>query len=212
MSMGGIIQFISSGFLTLLTKNWWARRSVVMLVVLFMGKSAFSQQPLKTGFDTNETKLPVMLGIPPKATLSLAGKDLQLSLAPSEESVTQRITPREASIWINYSSVVEPNSTNSIYVSMAMSNVPAEITIKLKIDPYVGDGSGQVGTPTQPIMLGSFPQPIITNIGSCYTGKGEGFGHKLTYSWELAPNYDPELLKLEELQIATDIIFTIVNN
>lgn len=184
----------------------------MMLVYLPMMDGIKAQQKDKASFDTNETRLPVLLGIPPKANLSLAGTQLQLSLAPNRDAVTQRITPREASIWINYSSVVEPNSTNSIYVSMGMSNVPAEITIKLKIDPYVGDGSGQVGTPTQPIILGNFPQPIITNIGSCYTGKGEGVGHKLTYSWELAPNYDPELLKLEELQIATDIIYTIVNN
>jgi hypothetical protein len=211
MSIGGLWS-LSSSFFSLPTKNWWARNSIVLLLGIIIGEIAYAQQPPKIGFDTNETKLPVMLGIPPKANLSLVGKDLQLSLAPTEDAVTQRITPREASIWINYSSVVEPSSTNSIYVSMGMSNVPAEITIKLKIDPYVGNGSGQMGTPTQPIILGSFPQPIITNIGSCYTGKGEGSGHKLTYSWELSPNYDPELLRLEDLQIATDIIYTIVNN
>lgn len=211
MSEGGIWLF-SFGLSKAHSWSWWARKNLILLLGIIAGATTKAQQPLKTSFDTNETKLPVMLGIPPKANLSLAGKDLQLSLAPTEDAVTQRITPREASIWINYSSVVEPNSTNSIYVSMGMSNVPAEITIRLKIDPYVGDGSGQVGTPTQPIILGSFPQPIITNIGSCYTGKGEGSGHKLTYSWELSPNYDPELLRLEDLQIATDIIYTIVNN
>ena len=208
----GVLRFLSSELSTLSIKSRWATRGVFLLFGLIVSEFTHAQQPARTSYDTNETKLPVMLGIPPKANLSLAGKDLQLSLAPSDNAVTQRVTPKEASIWINYSSVVEPNSTNSIYVSMGMSNVPAEITIKLKIDPYVGDGSGQVGTPTQPIILGNSPQPIITNIGSCYTGKGEGTGHKLTYSWELSPNYDPELLRLEDLQIATDIIYTIVNN
>lgn len=187
----------------------------VMCLITFMlllDANLFAQVPVKTTFDTNETKLPLTLGIPPKANLNLAGKDLQLALSPTEEEIRQRITPKEGSIWINYSSVVEPFSTNSIYVSLGLGNIPAEIRLKLKIDPYQGNGSGELGAPTAPIILSTFPQPIIVNIGSCYTGQGEGQGHKLTYSWELASNYDPELLKLDELEIATDIIYTIVNN
>lgn len=180
--------------------------------MLLIGEIVYAQAPLNSTFDTNATKLPVMLDIPAKANISLAGKDLQLSLSSSQDEVTQRVTPREGSIWINYSSVVEPFSTNAIYVSLGLGNVPAEISIKLRIDPYQGSGSGELGVPTAPIILGTFPQPIITNIGSCYTGQGEGQGHKLTYSWQLASNYDPELLILEELQIATDVIYTIVNN
>lgn len=171
-----------------------------------------AQQKEGSSLNTNESQVPVLLGIPPKANLNLAGKNLQLSLSPTGESVTQRVTPREASIWINYSSVVEPNTSNAIFVSMGMNNVPAEIIIRLKVDPYEGNGSGQLGAPTVPIILSSYPQPIITDIGSCYTGVGEGQGHKLTYSWELAPNYDPELLRLDELQIAADIVYTIVND
>lgn len=187
----------------------------VMYLITFMlllDAYLFAQVPTKTTFDTNETKLPLTLGIPPKANLSLAGKDLQLALSPSAEEIRQRITPKEGSIWINYSSVVEPFSTNSIYVSLGLGNIPAEIRLKLRIDSYQGNGSGELGAPTAPIILSTFPQPIIVNIGSCYTGQGEGQGHKLTYSWELASNYDPELLRLDELEIATDIIYTIVNN
>ncbi len=97
-------------------------------------------------------------------------------------------------------------------MNLGLGNIPAEINIKLKTDPYQGNGSGELGLPTNPVILSTFPQPIIVNIGSCYTGKGEGQGHKLTYSWELSPSYDPELLRVDELQIATDIIYTIVNN
>lgn len=193
-----------------ITSRWLNVRLAV--VVLLIGESLHAQAPMNTTFDTNATKLPVMLGIPAKANISLAGKDLQLSLSSSQDEVTQRVTPREGSIWINYSSVVNPLSTNSIFVSLGLGNIPAEISIKLKIDPYQGNGSGELGTPTAPIILSTFPQPIITNIGSCYTGQGEGQGHKLTYSWQLATNYDPKLLILEELQIATDVIYTIVNN
>lgn len=212
--MSRSFQIVSLGHLHLRNDGLLFRSPKLYIIVLMLTMIGclYAQPPVRTTFDTNETKLPLLLGIPPKANLSLAGKDLQLALSPTEEQIRQRITPKEGSIWINYSSVVEPFSTNSIYVSLGLGNIPAEIRIKLKIDPYQGNGSGELGAPTAPIILSTFPQPIIVNIGSCYTGQGEGQGHKLTYSWELASNYDPELLKLDELEIATDIIYTIVNN
>jgi hypothetical protein len=161
----------------------------------------------------NVTKLPVSLSIPAKANISLAGSDLKLSLVSKDNEQKQVITPNSsASIWINYSSVVENNSSNAIFVSIFSNSLPAEISIKLTIGEDEGGGTGEVGKPTEPITITSFPQSIITNIGSCYTGKGVGKGHKLTYSWELAPNYDPDLLKLEDLQVEADVIYTISNN
>lgn len=161
----------------------------------------------------NVTKLPVSLSIPAKANISLAGSDLKLSLVSKDNEQKQVITPNSsASIWINYSSVVENNSSNAIFVSLFSNSLPAEISIKLTIGEDEGLGTGEVGKPTEPIILSSFPQSIITNIGSCFTGKGEGKGHKLTYSWKLAPNYDPDLLKLEDLQVEADVIYTISNN
>lgn len=161
----------------------------------------------------NVTKLPIALSIPSKANISLAGSDLKLSLVTRDNEQKQILTPNSTGVlWINYSSVVEYNNTNAIFVSLFSNSLPAEISIKLTIGKDSGLGTGQVGKPTEPITLTTFPQSIITDIGSCYTGKGEGKGHKLTYSWNLSPNYDPDLLKLEDLQIEADIIYTIVNN
>lgn len=161
----------------------------------------------------NVTRLPVSLSIPAKANISLAGSDLKLSLVSKDNEQKQVISPNStASLWINYSSVVENNSSNAIFVSLFSNSLPAELSIILSIGEDEGLGTGEVGKPTEPIILSSFPQSIITNIGSCFTGKGEGKGHKLTYSWKLAPNYDPDLLKLEDLQVEADVIYTIVNN
>lgn len=163
--------------------------------------------------ESNTVKVPVLLEIPAKASVQLIGSNLTLNYSKNNSSDVQVLTPSSAGkCWINYSSIVNFGTSNTIYASLGDGNVPAEISIKLKVGKDVWAGAGQTGQPTEPITLSSFPQPIITNIGSCYTGQGEGKGHELTYSWIVAPNYDPDLIKLEELNIVASVIYTIVTN
>lgn len=162
--------------------------------------------------NSNQGKIPVLLDIPSKASIGIAGSDLNLSVKPGS-TAEQKITPKSASkVWLNYSSVVEYGSTNSIYVSLNPGNLPAEISIQLTISKDAGGGSGQVGIPNSSIILRTSPQPIVTNIGTCYTGRGVNNGHLLSYSWILDSLYDPELIKIEDLQIESGVIYTIVAN
>lgn len=182
------------------------KTAVVVFILLMLTHYLCAQE-------SNTVKLPIMLGIPAKASINLIGSDLTFKFSPKNDGEIQTLTPSSAGkVWLNYSSIVEWGSSNSIYVSLGDGNVPAEVSIKLKIEKDAGVGSGQTGQPTDPITLSYSPQPIITNIGSCFTGKGEGKGHLLTYSWVLSPNYDPDLIKIEDLKIVTSIIYTIVNN
>jgi len=178
----------------------------------FLIAALWLQASLLVAQQDNVISLPVQLSITPKASLNLAGENMMLRFTP-DKGAEQIITPSTVGkLWLNYSSIIEGSSTNSIYVSLTSTNLPAEIMVKLTIGPDVGVGSGQLGTPAKPIFLSLTPQPIVTNIGSCFTGQGMNKGHELTYSWELAPNYDPELLKIAELNIQAGVIYTIVTN
>lgn len=161
----------------------------------------------------NETaRFPVRLSIPPKASFNLAGYDKENSLI-NDDGTQQLLTLNSLKkTWINYSSVVERNSTNTISASLSTGNVPAEVFIRLNISEDVGLGSGDMGKPSQQIILSYYPQPIITDIGSCYTGQGVEKGHLLTYSWGFASYFDPKDLNLEELSIEVNVIYTITNN
>ena len=162
--------------------------------------------------ENNSGKFPVQLSIPPKASINLAGADPDLSLVNSENA-QQKLTPNPSSkTWINYSSVVESNSTNNICASLGTGNLPAEVIVKLNVSKDAGLGSGDMGKPSDQIILSGYPQEIITGIGSCYTGQGVGKGHLLTYSWEIASNYDPEEFNLEELSFEVSVIYTITHS
>jgi len=159
--------------------------------------------------DDNTVKIPIQMSIPPAASLSLAGNEAQLSL--NEISRTAQILRPTSSgqVWINYSSVVENNLLNTIFVNIVSSNLPGDIAIKLKIGPDAGAGLGKVGKPSAPIYLSIQPQPIISEIGSCFTGIGPNKGHSLMYTWELQPGSDFNLKSLESQNLEVGVTYTI---
>lgn len=162
--------------------------------------------------EDNMVHMPIQLSITPKASLNLAGENMILRFIP-DKGAEQVITPSTVGhLWLNYSAIVEGTTNYAIYVSLTSTNLPADVMVKLTTSPDVGAGSGQVGTPCEPIYLSMSPQPIVANIGSCFTGQGLNKGHELVYSWELAPGFDPELLRIAELDIQAGVIYTIVTN
>jgi hypothetical protein len=178
--------------------------SIVGLSMLAFGGIGIAQQNINT------TKLPVQMAIPPSAKLSMGSSELKFSLFQGEGK-DRKLAPKTVdTLWINYSSVVVNNTTNTICASLASGDLPAEIAIKLKVGPDVGAGNGQVGKPTLPIYLSTAPQAIITDIGSCFTGQGNYKGHLLTFSWELKPGYDPDYIQNELLShLRMRVIYTI---
>jgi hypothetical protein len=92
--------------------------------------------------------------------------------------------------WINYSSIVNSGSTNYITVHISSGTLPADAKLEVSVGEDAGAGAGATGTSNGIISLSTFPQNIITNIGSCYTGVGINKGHQLTYTWENIESYN----------------------
>lgn len=158
----------------------------------------------------NTSKLPIQMAIPPSARLNMGSSELNFSIF-KEVGSEKVMTPSTVdTIWLNYSSVIQNNTTNTISASLSTSDLPAEVSIKLRVSPDAGAGYGQVGVPAMPLFLSNYPQAIITDIGSCYTGSGSHKGHLLTFTWELNKGYDLEVLKYEQLtSLKIRVIYTI---
>lgn len=163
-----------------------------------------------TAQKSNEVTMPVQLSLPPTASISLAGPDVRLSMTEGK-GAEQIITPSTVGkIWINYSSIVAWNTSNTICVSLSSGDLPAEVVIKLNVGPDLGAGSGKVGHSVGQVTLTNYPQAIITGIGSCYTGQGTNKGHLLTFSWSLRPDVDSDILSLKDLELEVGLIYTII--
>lgn len=58
------------------------------------------------------------------------------------------------------------------------------------VSPDAGAGGGALGTPAGEITLTHYPQNLIINIGSCYTGAGVKKGRLIHYIWDNPESYD----------------------
>ncbi|HBB92202.1 MAG TPA: hypothetical protein DC042_10910 [Bacteroidales bacterium] len=152
-------------------------RLLLLLIILQSGWMAHGQEK-------NKVDMPVKFSIPALALIDFSGPDTRITFI-SDHEAEQVITPNTLDkTWINYSSIVAGESTNSISVHLSSGILPAQIRINLLVGEDAGAGAGTTGSPSGPVTLTRYPQNIITGIGSCYTGRGSHKGHQLTYSWE----------------------------
>ncbi len=94
-----------------------------------------------------------------------------------------------ASIWINYSSIVGSTTEPSRKVSVQITDgaVPTGLKLTALAAADAGKGGGTVGTASAVLTLSAdTAQDIITGVGSAYTGDGANNGHKLTYQLDYA--------------------------
>lgn len=148
--------------------------------------------------NNNSAEMSITLNISAIALIDFAMEGSQTitliysSLGPQQ--VEQIITPSiDDKTWLNYSSIVKTGSSNYITVHISSGTLPADVSLDVMIGSDVGGGAGTKGTSTNRITLSKFPQNIITNIGSCYTGRGINKGHQLSYIWENPVSYDYSL-------------------
>ncbi len=157
----------------------------------------------------NVAKMSINLDIPAVSIIDFAGTDNKISFNSGKGS-EQIVTPSTLDkTWLNYSSIVEENSTNIISVNLSAWNLPTNMAIRLKVGENAGAGAGATGKSVGQILLSKYPQQVITGIGSCYTGRGIRKGHQLTYSWEgLMPAIDDDDDLMNNIEIAVTYTIT----
>ena len=177
-------------------------------LILLLSFVLLFSRGMATAQGKNTVETPIVFTIPAIALVDFAGSDAHITFT-SGNGAEQIITPSTLDkTWINYSSIVDGNSTNSISVNLSSDNIPVEIRIKLNISQDAGAGAGTIGKPNGQITLTGYPQEIITGIGSCYTGRGTLKGHQLTYSWEWLPPYDVDHSTIDNIEISVTYTLT----
>lgn len=113
------------------------------------------------------------------------------------------------SVWINYTSAIRQNGNRrSINAQVSEGTIPDGISFYVQASVPSVFGSTSQGNPVGKVQIGRQPHPIITGIGSCFTGDGVGKGHELTYFLEIS---DFNQIKSIENQVFT-VLYTITDN
>lgn len=174
----------------------------ILLLIILSTRGMVSAQ------GKNTVEMPIKLSIPAISLIDFAGSDSRITFTMGN-GAEQIITPSTLNkTWINYSSIVNGNSTNTISVNLSSGNLPAEIGIKLDVGEDAKAGAGTTGKPIGKITLTPYPQEIITGIGSCFTGKGTQKGHHLIYSWDWLPPYDLDHSSVDNIEVSVTYTLT----
>lgn len=178
----------------------------LLVAWVFLSNAAFPQW--------EESQINVFFSIPEIALIdieSLSTNDVKFTVVPTSESGgnPEIMETSNKTLWINYSSALSnSNSTRSIVAEISQGQLPEGILMFLEASEYFGAGDGQVGHPAEKIDLTNQPRPIITEIGSCYTGDGVNNGHLLTFSLEVS-----DYSKIHAVdETAFTVLYTITDN
>ncbi len=161
-----------------------------------------------------EAQIGVFLSLPQIALLDIepgAGSDIHFTVEPSAESGNPANIEKttNGNLWVNYTSAVaNPQDSRVITAQISQGNFPEGITLFVEAGAFSGSGAGQTGQPTGKTSLSVQPKPIISNIGSCFTGNGTNNGHLLTFSIDIADYSKIQSMENSEFTI----LYTITDN
>lgn len=180
--------------------------SIVLIFQLFSGR-AWAQH-------SNTTHVHMQMNIPPIALITFATLNSEVishSFALSTNQVKQTITKTNMSqTWLNYSSIVRPGSSNYITANISSGALPSDVKLHVSVSPDSLSGAGALGDPVGEITLTHYPQNLIINIGSCYTGVGINKGRLIHYIWDNPESYDYYLRYQHGTPIS--VTYTITSN
>lgn len=184
------------------------RISVGTLICLFVGLS-FSGIKTTMAQNRNTTEMALTVSIPAVALIDFEGSNHRIIFRSSNQ-VEQSINPSTANkTWLNYTSIVQYGSTNYITVHISSGQLPPESSVNLLIEEDAGAGAGKMGIASSAqIKLSIYPQSIITDIGSCFTGRGIDKGHQITYSWNNIDDYSESRYSKKEFEITVTYTIT----
>lgn len=115
-------------------------------------------------------------------------------------------------MFLKISSIVPGNTHREITARIAAGVIPAgtRLTLQAAVSTTINSG-GRLGNPAlTPIVLSDLDQPLVIDIGSCYTGTGYNDGFQLTFAWGPdGPEVNYHLIEATAEPVSITVIFTI---
>ncbi len=183
-----------------------------IVVFLLFALLIFHVSPVSGQGD--EERINVGISVPEVALLDIeyrVNSSLEFEVLPSAEAGSAPIVQQTNSeeLWINYSSAITNyGQRRSIEAQVAGGVLPEGIALYVEASAYLGTGKGEVGVSAGRTLVGYEPHPIITGIGSCFTGDGINNGHSLAFSLDISNMQKVTAMEPSEFTI----LYTITDN
>lgn len=113
-------------------------------------------------------------------------------------------------VWINYTSIIRSQNHRRKVMAMVQGEIPAGVHLFVEASEATGVGKGMLGKPVGKVALSGQATEVISDIGSCFTGKGSSNGHLLSYELE-ADNSANDFVTLEHSQTTLHVVYTLTD-
>ena len=150
----------------------------VLAICLSMG--------MKIQAQTNAADHDISLGLPEVALLGTQSGPVNLELSGTMAAGEAVLASKsDSSAYLQYSSVISEGSTRTLYAKVT-GTVPAGTFLKAKAKAPGTNSSGDYDTLiATDVTLSATDSPLVTAIGSCYSGTAATDGYNLKYTWGL---------------------------
>ncbi len=143
---------------------------------------------------TNTSNQELTMGIPEVLLINAvngSGATAPISLVLTTSTAGTAISGGTGTSYAQVSSIVATAQTRNI--TAAVTGVPGGTALTVTTtEPSNGSQAGTVGSGTTDVALvnSAGASNIVTGVGSCYTGTGNGDGYTLVWSWDAGASGD----------------------
>ena len=182
-------------------------------VIVLSANASFAQ------VDSKVASHLVTISIPEVALLDLEAATTSITLAgtnPTEAGLpmTFGAAATNATIWMNYSSIVKKDKLRNVSVAITAGTVPTGLKLTVLASAASAEGVGTKGTALVAAhTLTGTATSLVSGIGSTYTGDGVNKGRNLTYKLDYATDAATDYASLNfDTVLPITITYTLSDN
>lgn len=174
------------------------------LVLVFTMMSIYTK-----AVDTNIASTTLTLGVPEVSLLKANGGVINLSLQHQDAGMSIETSKSDSTARLLISSVIT-SSTRTLSARITSGTIPAGTQLKLQAMLPNASFVGTSGTLGSQVTLDATDRPVVSGIGTCYSGIGasDGFPLKFTYSLDINPATYGSLRATAGTQIVVTLTLT----
>jgi hypothetical protein len=178
---------------------------VIFCAILLNSFSSYAED-VPTTSATNSSSTTITLGISEVSLIKVSSDIINLQLNQQDAGLSVETSTSDSTARLLMSSVISSSMTRSLSAAITAGTVPAGTHLELSALQPNSNFAGETGTFIAPTTLDGTNRPIITNIASCYSGKGASDGYPLKFSYTLDVN--PATYGILRATAGTQIVVT----
>jgi len=137
--------------------------------------------------DTNVATSTLTLGVNEVSLLKASSNVINLTLQQRDAGMSVEISKSDSTARLLISSVIT-STTRTLSAKITSGTVPAGTLLKLTTLQPNASFVGTTGTASSTVTLDATDRPIVTGIGTCYSGTSASDGYPLKYTYALDSN------------------------